>query len=474
MKAYRSIFASATILVALAACDTGGGGENDDNTCDLADPNCSDGLVCNTLADGTGICAEPVLVQGTVVELATGLPIEGARVQAVDVNGAAVGTSGVTDADGAYQIEVPAIRDEHGAPIDGEFTLRVQAATYQQFPTAIRPALPIDVSTAVSDDADEGLTVENALTIVALISLPGDTSVLGSISGTVSDEGTTGVLIVADGDAEAFTGFSDSDGNYVIFNVPAGSYTVRGYSAGLQLDAAAATVEASVETTDIDLATSDNSLSAVSGSVQIVNAPGGAKTSVVLAIESTFEEAAGRGAVPPGLRAADIDGSWSIPGVPDGSYVVLAAFENDDLVRDPDQTIGGTAVVRITVPDPDQGNAISISEGFKVTEALEVVSPGSDAPEQVTTLTPTFEWADDSSEDGYEVRVFDAFGQLVTSTEVGGVSGSETVTYTYDGPALETGTFYQFRVTSFRDRQGGRSNISASEDLRGVFYFVAD
>lgn len=474
MRGYRFVCATATLLIILVGCNTGGGDEKDDSTCDLADPKCSDGLVCNALADGTGICAEPVLVQGMVIELATGLAIEGARVQAVDVNGAAVGTSGVTDAEGAYQIEVPAIRDEEGAPIDGEFTLRAQAAAYQQFPTAIRPALPIDVSTAISADTDDGLIVENALTTVALINLPGDTSALGSISGAVSGEGNTGVLFVAEGMGEAFTGFSDSDGNYVIFNVPPGSYTVRGYSADLQLDAAAVIVEVGAEATGIDLVASDNPLGTVSGSVQIVNAPGGAKTSVVLAIESTFEEAAGRGAVPPGLRAADIDGSWSISGVPDGAYVVLAAFENDDLVRDPDQTIGGTAVVRITVPDPDQGVDISISEGFKVTEALEVVSPGSDGPEQVTTLTPTFEWADDSSEDGYEVRVFDAFGQLVTSAEVGGVSGSETVTYTYDGPALMAGTFYQFRVTSFRDRQGGRSNISASEDLRGVFFFVAE
>lgn len=43
-----------------------------------------------------------------------------------------------------------------------------------------------------------------------------------------------------------------------------------------------------------------------------------------------------------------------------------------------------------------------------------------------------------------------------------------------DGPALEAGTFYQFRVTSFRDRQSGRTNISTTEDLRGVFFFVEE
>lgn len=463
-------------LVALPACNTTGGNTSD-NTCDPSAPDCGDGLVCAQVEGGDPMCFAPILIRGQVVALLDDSPIEGALVQAVDINGAAVGTSATTDADGHYELTVPAMRDAEGTPLQSVYTLRVQAAGFQEFPTELRPALPLDATSAVAQTGDgsttvSGFVIDNALTIVKLIALPGDTSTLGSITGTITADINAGILVVADGDAGTFTGFSDSDGVFTIFNVPAGSYTVRGYASGVQLDEATVTVTAGEATTDVSLTSVDRPLNTVSGSVQIVNAPGGSLTSVVLAVESTFVENAARGAVPPGLRVGNIDGTFTIENVPDGRYVVLAAFENDGLVRDPDQTIGGTAIVRIELPDPSSGNVVAISEGFKVTGALDIVGPGADGPEQVDSATPTFEWADDSSEDGYELRVFDAFGNLVWTNELPSVSGSPTVTQVYAGPALEPGLFYQFRVTSFRERNGVRTAISATEDLKGVFYFV--
>ncbi len=470
MKRYsrkKLLAAAVGAIVLLAGCDLFNTG---DGTCDPDAPACGEGSMCQRFGSGEFRCAAPVHVRGHVLDLADDSPIAGARVQAVDVNGAAVGTTGVTDEEGAYSLDVPALRDEDGNPVGGSYTLQVQAMAFQEFPTPIRPALPIDVSTAAQEEAD--WVVENSLTTVKLIALPGDTSGLGSISGAILAEKHGGVLVVAEGAGAAVTGFSDSNGEYVIFNVPAGNYTVRGFAAGVQLDSAATSLEAGEEKTGVDLSQSDRPLNTVSGNVQIVNAPGGSTTSVILAVQSTFVEAAGRGATPPGLRVGSVSGAFTIENVPDGEYVVLAAFENDDLVRDPDQSIGGTMTVSIVLPDPIDGNVLVLSEGFKVTEALATISPGADEPEEVSTPTPTFEWADDSSEDGYEIRVFDAFGQLVWSDEVGSVSGSATVTHVYAGPALEAGMFYQFRVKSFREQSGGRTSISASEDLRGVFYYL--
>lgn len=444
-----------------------------DGTCDLADPACVDGLVCEALADGTGgLCSAALVIEGQVVDITDDGPIAGALVQAVDVNGAAVGTTAETDADGGFTLTVPAVRNVDGVPVEGSYTLRVQAARYQEFPTAIRPALPLDASTAA--EVDDAWLIENPLTTVKLIPLPGDTSGLGSISGAILADPNSGLLVVAEGAGTALTGFSDGDGVYTIFNVPAGTFTVQGYRAGVQLDPATTTLVAGEGKTGVDLAASAAALSAVSGNIQIVNAPGGSVTSVVLAVESTFVEAAGRGKVPPGLRAGGITGDFTIENVPDGSYVVLAAFENDNLVRDPDQTIGGTATVRIEVPDPGTGNTITLPEGFKVTEALAVVGPGADGPEEVFTATPTLSWADDSSEDGYEIRVFDTFGNLIWSDEVGPVTGSAAVTHDYAGPPLELGMFYQFRATSFRERNGPRTAISRTEDLKGVFFHLGN
>lgn len=439
------------------------------SACDLDAPACADALVCEALLDGDPLCASPVVIRGIVLDLADDAPIEGAIVQAVDANGAAAGTTGVTDADGTYSLTVPAARNADGGPIEGIYTLRVQAAAYQEFPTAIRPALPLDAASAQS--AEDSWLIESALTTVGLLRIPGDTSELGSIAGTIRADAHAGVLVIADDGANSLTGFSDSDGNYVIFNVPSGSYSVQGYSAGLQLDPALATLAAGEGVFGVDLLPSDRPLSTVSGSVQIVNAPGGSVTSVVLSVESTFVEAVGLGKVPPGLRIGDVTGAFSIDDVPDGRYVVLAAFENDDLVRDPDQTIGGTALVTIVVPDPTTGTTIDLPEGFKVTGALEVVRPGADGPEQVLTVMPIFEWEDDSSEDGYELRVLDAFGNEVWQDEIESISGSATVTHEYGGPTLQSGMFYQFRVTSFREQSGVRTPISTTEDLRGVFFY---
>ena len=470
-------------LFIAAGCSTRPTGANeDDGMCDLGEPTCAEGSVCEVVAGSdNGLCAMPLIIRGIVVNMADDTPIEGALVQAVDVNGAAVGTSGQTDSDGAYEITVPAIRDENGNPIDSSYTLRAQAAGVQAFPTAIRPALPLDAETAtLGTVGTEGetetteLLIENALTTIKLITLPGDTSQLGSISGTIQAELNAGLLVVAEGVGEALIGFSNSEGLYTIFNVPAGTYTVQGYAAGIQLAPVTTTLEPMESKAGVDLVAADRTLSSITGSVQIVNAPGGLLTSVVLAVESTFVETTARGEVPPGLRVGGINGAFTIQNIPDGDYVLLAAFENDDLVRDPDQSISGTQIVHFTAPDPEQGNDLIFSDGFKITEALAIMDPGDDGPEEITTATPTLEWADDSSEDGYEVKVFDAFGNLVWSTELASVSGSETITLTYAGPPLEIGMFYQFKVTSFRERNGPRTAISTTEGLRGVYYYLGN
>jgi len=466
-----AFLALATIAGCAGGSRGGGGGNvNDNSSCDPAESACEDGLVCETVRDGEPRCVAPVTIRGHVVDIIDDTPIAGALVQAVDVNGAAVGTSAETDDEGAFTLSVPAVRDAEDVPVEGAFTLRVQAAAYQEFPTAIRPALPLDVSTATI--GDDGWLIENPLTTVKLIALPGDSTLLGSISGSVLAERNAGVLVVAEGSTTALTGYSDGEGAYTIFNVPAGTYTLHAYAAGLQVNSVTASLEVGEAVEGVDLAEADRPLSTIQGNVQIVNAPGGSRTSIVLALESTFLEAAGRGAVPPGLRVGEIGGAFTIDEVPDGRYVVLAAFENDGLVRDPDQTIGGTEIVRIEVPDPDTGNLVTLPEGFKVTGALNVVAPGPDGPEEIATPTPLLQWADDSSEDGYEIRVFDAFGNQVWENEIGPTTGSATVTQLYAGPALEPGMFYQFRVVSFRERDADRTAISATEDLKGVFYFL--
>ena len=102
-------------------------------------------------------------------------------------------------------------------------------------------------------------------------------------------------------------------------------------------------------------------------------------TSVVLVVASTFNAAWARGEVPPGLRAPglgspSVSGAFTITDVPDGDYVVLAAFENDNLVRDPDTAIGGTQIQRVTLGPASRQVALPAS--FKITEALAIDASG--------------------------------------------------------------------------------------------------
>ena len=212
----------------------------------------------------------------------------------------------------------------------------------------------------------------------------------------------------------------------------------------------------------------------MTGSINIVNAPGDSQTSVVLVPVSVYNENLERGPVPFGLRAPEppaapsIEGAFSIEGVPAGDYKVLAAFENDGLVRDPDESIAGTAIQEIRVT---AGGRVDVSESFKVTEDIAVTSPGREQPETVSA-TPSFVWADDSSEDRYEIVIFDAFGEIVwEDSEVPRVTGGNEVRVDYGGPALTPGIYYQFRATSMRDTNQGPTAISRTEDLRGVFVF---
>jgi hypothetical protein len=330
----------------------------------------------------------------------------------------------------------------------------------------------------------DGFNLKTAITDIALIALPMDQKGLPSIAGTVhADAQSGGVLVVAeDGMGTGYSAISDRRGAYTIFNVPAGSYTVKGYAAGLQLVPAMATV-AGAALTGIDLALSTDALGTISGSINIVNPGMGNATSIVLVVASTFSDTFVRGEVPRGLRSPlsgppSISGAFTIADVPAGDYVVLAAFENDFLVRDPDPNIAGTQIVTVTMPSP--GVDMPLSSSFKITGALPIIGPGADRAEAVTAA-PTLEWGDDSSEDFYTVVVYNAYGDLVwclsdqmiqmigcDGPNVPAVSGGGNVTVPYGGP-LDPGMYYQFRATSWR--MGGP--ISNTEDLLGVFYVEA-
>jgi hypothetical protein len=390
----------------------------------------------------------------------------------MDANGSAASAVAVTAADGTYALNLSVRRNADGTPEAGStVTLRCDAAGYQTFPGGVRQALPIDVTqaqtTALSAGKADVLNLTTALSDIALIALPPG-SPTASIFGIVeTSDDYRGALVVAEtSPTEGHTAIADLDGSYRIFNLHAGTYGVKAYAQGMSYDSATANLDAGA-TAETNIPLNDADTAILSGNVQIVNAPGGSATSVIMVVESTFDEALKRGETPPGLRAPssgaapNITGAFTIEGVPAGNYVILAAFENDSLVRDPDTCIAGTAILHRPLA---AGETVDLSEGFKVTEALEILSPGAAGPETLSTATPTFSWGDDSSEDQYDITLLDTFGNQVWTKTITGVSGLDP-SVPYDGPALVPGLFYQFSVISSKSG----CELSSTEDLKGVF-----
>jgi hypothetical protein len=438
----------------VAAC-----GSDDPSTCDpAAQTGCDDGQVCENVENGgTPACYAPVVVSGRVFDLSDDGAIEGARVVLLDANDAPVSEVAVSASDGGYQLRVPTTRHADGTPIATQVTLRADAATFQSFPSGLREALPIDTGAAV--DQDGRLVVASALTDIGLIALAegaGDASLSGHVE---VPAGGGGVLVVAESGGHGAQAIADRHGDYVIYNLTPGDYQVSAYALGSSWTPASVTLAAAT-LGHADLALDAGALGSIDGTVQMVNPGGATTTSVLLVVESTFDETLARGATPPGLRIGDVTGSYHLDGVPPGNYVVLAAFENDGLVRDPDTAIGGTVTVHVQIA---AGQNTTVA-GFKITGALALVGPGADGPEAITG-TPTLRWADDSSEDEYHVIVLDALGTTVWEQSVPGVS-SGSPELVYGGPALEAGMYYQFRVVSLKNGVP----ISRSEDLRGVFF----
>lgn len=445
--------------------------------CDPDNAYCDAGLVCAEVESGDHRCFAPLVFRGMVSDSTNGDAIENAHIIAIDNEGVAVSDVALSNAEGNYELEVPVVRNDDGSPVDATFTLRAAAQVYQPFPSGIRVALPISTTEAVDDGGH--YVIDSALTDLTLIPL--DAEDLHWISGRVVPlaDGSSeigGVLVVANGDAGALSAITDRSGEFTVFNVPSGSFELKGYAAEIQIESESVSV-GDDDLEGVELMELGKDTTTVTGNIQIVNAPGGAVTSVILVVEDTFDADAARGEVPRGLRAPrsgapNVAGDFVIEDVPEGRYVVLAAYENDDLVRDPDTSIAGTSFVTIDVKAGQ--DATALPESFKVTEALAVISPGSETPEAVTGK-PTLTWADDSSEEWYELRVFDAFGNEVwNDLMVPSVSGSKQVTRDYEGP-LDPGMYYQFRVSSWS--QSGSSDPAPkamTEDLRGVFFMPAE
>lgn len=435
---------------------------------------CAAGQYCEPVAGFGAACYAPVIVAGTVLDAAalTTTYVSGARVVALDANRAPASSVGVTSGLGGYQLAVRAPRDINGRPVSTKVTLRADAQGYQPFPGGVRPALPIDLSTA---QAVSGRWVVNdALTALALLPLAGAGA--GRIQGTVPRvAGVPAALVVAEpsGGGPGVTAVADVDGSYAIFNLdPAVAYVVRAYAQGANYAPSSPTQPNPLAT--VDLAPPARTAAAVSGGL-IFNNGASSNIDVTLVVESTYVSTLDRGETPPGLTVHANGNAYSFAGVPDGAYRVLAAFGIDGDVRDQSSTGNATPPTVVV----SGGASATPSAAFKIVPSVDLrtiggVAVGVEPVTVVASATPAFGWkrgSVDASAHSYRVLVLDAFGNVVWSNDQAVTTDN---TATYAGTALQAGRPYQLRILAISEAMPvppGFEQLSQTEDLLGVFTY---
>ena len=431
----------AALLLCAAACA-------EEPRCDPErDLGCPPELACATVQGRDApACLTPVVVRGRALDSASGGPIAGARITAVDEDGAPLAPAATTLLDGTYEIRVAAARDAAELPRSRRLRLRGAAPGYGSVPDVWRTWPTSDLAGARPTQQADKLVLAGPATDLELVALAGGPG-RGELSGRVElPPGGGAVLVVAESD-EGLGGrppgtaaWADRDGHYRLIGLAPALLRVRGYARGASYREARVGLTAG-EITTLDLQRDPTTPAAtVTGSVD-----GAAQVALVVA--STWEPSTSAGEEPLGLRGAGP--AFRIEGVPAGRYR-LVSRELDGLVPLDDAP-------EITVAGAD----VALPGTLRVAPALEVVAPGAGAPEGVRQ-PPSLAWQPHGGQASYRVEVWNAPGLRVMEGEVADAQAA------YTGP-LVRGQLYRFQA---RALDAGGALLSRTEDRRGVFFLL--
>jgi hypothetical protein len=332
-------------------------------------------------------------------------------------------------------------------------------------------SIPFSGITPVPVTVDAGIETTNDYQLQ-----PSSVTNGGSLTGKVTSggNGIGGVLVVAGDATKGYSSVTATDGTYYIYNVPAGTYQVKGYLSNYNSAALSVAVTAGAETLGNNIALTSGAGGTVSGLVSFLATNNG-EVSVTLTNPLTKETI-------PGLVTKTQGGTYSITKVPDGTYIVRATYSNDDYVVDPDWILkNGEPTVTLS------GN--SVKQDFSVTGAVKLVSPTNDMttarPIEIASSSPVFTWLAYSSTSDYVVEVSDINGNVIwggftkngaTITKNISVPKEQlSITFNSDGKAtstLKSNNIYRWRVYSSKDDNSSSTGwklISVSEDQRGLF-----
>lgn len=326
----------------------------------------------------------PILEEGVLgvqVLDTDGVEVDGARISIFDDNNVFV-TSAFTDSIGERSFELQ----------EGVYTIKVAAQGYIPSPVQSGIAIPVQINGGEATDRSIPLTFDPNAANTTYIQ--GNANIRGN-------------LVVISDEANAYSTFADSNGNYYLYNIPAGSnYKLTSYHTGYETDLL--DVSLSVDTPILDKninARQSSALPELTGSVTFLATKNG-----TVDITVTLPET---GDVIPGA-VTYTSGTYTMNDLPKGQFKVWATYNNDGYVMDPDwiaKNGGEDSALGLVV------NSSNLTKDFSVTGAVELVSPTNSldevTPKVISTTTPTFEWKAYSSAQDYAVEVTDIDGNLV-------------------------------------------------------------
>lgn len=326
--------------------------------------------------------------------------------------------------------------------VPGAYTLKVAAQGYFPNPVHGGIAIPVQVNGGKATDTTIQLDSDPEAENTSMIS--GNTSVRDN-------------LVVLSNDVNAYSTITDSQGDYVLYNIPEGTYNLNSYRTGYQATPKSVVTEVAVDQTNVNLTVEQPAnMPSVSGSITYLATQNGE-------VDVTVLHAQTQDVIPGAVTYTS--SNYKINSLPDGEFDVWATYNNDGYVVDPDWIIkngGQEEALKLSMQGSD------IVRDFSVTGAVELISPtnptDSVTPARVDTTTPTFKWESYSSAQSYVVEVKDSRGERIFESNVGRVTS-----YTYDpvaaGIELEDGKVYQWNITAFNNDP---YPISFSENQMGI------
>jgi hypothetical protein len=369
-----------------------------------------------------------------------------------------------------------------GLTVDGDFEYSLSPGTYI-ITVAAQDYLPVPPSnqSAIPFAIIDGQTTTQN---VALDEHP-DAGTTGQISGYTltpapGSNGISGVLVVAKDDALSLSASATTgpDGDYVIYNVTPGSYTLKAYLAGYRETSTPVTVDVvapdSYGENDIEIQTHENA--DLSGQITFLAVTNGI-VDITLIHPDTLDTI-------PGLSTLNNGTTYLLEAIPPGTYIAWASFRNDGYVMDPDH-IAKFGIPEVTYTDvsADQTQDFSVTGAITITDPTNAASPV--IPEVVNTDEPTFTWIPYPSAKEYIVEVFDSQGNTIWGGfDVAGVVQhpqidfhQTSVVFNFDDTAttlLQDGETYRWKIYADDDAAlNVQILLSSSEDQMGLFKYGA-